>query len=104
MTLRKLRQELEAEESKAQPDLLRLPVLCTDLEKAFAEEEAFWKQKCKNSWLQVGDKNPKIFHGWVESRKMKNKIHSLIDPLGVEHFSEEKMGDIEVAYFEDLFH
>lgn len=75
-----------------------------ELEKAYDEEEAYWKQKCKNSWLKVGDKNTKVFHGWVESRKMKNKIHSLIDNAGVEHFTEDAMGEVAVAYFKDLFH
>lgn len=35
--------------------------------------------------------------------KMKNKVHSLINSSGREQFSEERMGDIAVAYFQDLF-
>ncbi|XP_009127418.1 uncharacterized protein LOC103852254 [Brassica rapa] len=104
VNIKRLRQELELEESKVLPDLARLPVLRLELEKAFSEEEAYWKEKSKNTWLQGGDKNTRIFHGWVESRKMKNKIHSLIDSAGMEHFSEDKMGEIAVKYFEDLFH
>ncbi|WZY69216.1 hypothetical protein YC2023_001456 [Brassica napus] len=104
VTIRRLRRELEVEESKRWPNLLILPSLRLDLEKAYDEEEAFWKQKCKNSWLQVGDKNTKVFHGWVESRRMKNKIHSLIDNAGIEQFSEDEMGKVAVEYFQELFH
>lgn len=49
--IKKLRHDLELEESKNSPDMGRLPFLRVELEKAFVEEEAFWKQKCKNTWL-----------------------------------------------------
>ena len=104
INIKRLRWKLEMEESKISPNLASLPSLRLELEKAYDEEETFWKQKCKNSWLQVGDKNTKVFHGWVESRRMKNKIHYLIDNHGTEHFSEDAMGEVAVAYFKDLFH
>ena len=95
VNIKRLRHELELEESKIFPDLTRLLVLRLDLERAFSEEEAFWKQKSKNSWLQVGDKNTKVFHGWVEARKMKNKVHSLLDSEGVEHFHRNRWGRLQ---------
>lgn len=104
VTIKRLRRELKVEKRKRCPNLVILPSLRLDLEKAYDEEEAFWKQKCKNSWLQVGDKNTKVFHGWVESRRMKMKVHSLIDTAGVEHFSEDEMAKVAVDYFQELFH
>lgn len=101
--IKKLRSDLDREESKINPDLDRLPILRVELEKAFTEEEDYWKQKCKNTWLQSGDQNTKVFHGWVKSRKLKNRVHSLLDSSGQEKFAEEVMGDIVVAYFQDLF-
>ncbi|XP_056855145.1 uncharacterized protein LOC130504548 [Raphanus sativus] len=103
MSIMKLRRELEVEESKIRPDLARLPMMRLELEKAYQEEETFWQQRSKNSWLRVGDKNTKVFHGWVESRRMKNKVHSLISPDGSEHFDEDMKGKIAVDYFTDLF-
>lgn len=50
-----LRRQLEGEESKKSPNIDILPSLCLELEKAYDGEKAYWK--CKNSWLQVGDKN-----------------------------------------------
>lgn len=99
----RLRRDLEAEESKVCPDLARLPLMHTELEKAYQEEETYWQQRSKNSWLQVGDKNTKVFYGWFESRRMKNKVHSLIDNDGVEHFDEDAKGKIAIDYFTDLF-
>ena len=103
VNIKRLRRTLEIEESKVSPNLNILPTLRTELEKAYDEEEEFWKQKSKNSWLKVGDKNTKVFHGWVESRRMKNKVHFLLDGAGVERFDEEEMGAVAVAYFNDLF-
>ena len=103
INISRLRKELELEEAKTFPDLAWLPVMRTELEKAFKEEEDYWKVKSKNSWLRVGDKNTKIFHGWVESRRMKNKVHSIVDDAGEEHFSEESKGKIVVEYFTNLF-
>lgn len=103
LTITRLRKELKLEESKLRPNLARLPFMRTELEKAFQEEEEFWKQKSKNSWLCVGDKNTNVFHGWVESCKMKNKVHSLLDGSGVEHFSEDMKGKIAIEYFTEIF-
>lgn len=74
-----------------------------ELAKLFQEEEEYWKLRSKNNWLQAGDKNTKIFHGWVNTRKMKNNIPSLFDSGGVEHTSEEAKGDIAIKYFTELF-
>ena len=101
--IRKLRQTLEAEGKKLYPDLQLLSSTRIELEKAYQEEETFWKQKSKNTWLQVGDKNTRVFHGWVETRSMKNRVQSLFDSSGIEHFDENKKGDIAVQYFQDLF-
>lgn len=45
----------------------------------------------------------KVFHGWAESRKMKNAIPSLLDDSGVEITEEEAKGDISVNYFTQSF-
>lgn len=34
---------------------------------------------------------------------MKNTFHSLVNESGMEHFSDEKNGEIVVKYFTDLF-
>ncbi|KAF3595564.1 hypothetical protein DY000_02025878 [Brassica cretica] len=47
--IKRLRRQLEGEESKKTPNIDILPSLRLELEKAYDEEEAYWK--CKNSWL-----------------------------------------------------
>lgn len=99
----KLRTELEEEEKKNAPTMARIVFLKLGLAKLFQEEEEYWKLKSKNSWLQVGDKNTKIFHSWAKARKMRNNIPSLYDSGGVEHTSEEAKGEIAIKYFTELF-
>ncbi|XP_013601226.1 PREDICTED: uncharacterized protein LOC106308633 [Brassica oleracea var. oleracea] len=99
----KLRTELEEKEKKVSPNLQRTIYMKLELAKLFQEEEEYWKLKSKNNWLQSGDKNTKVFHGWAKTRKMKNNIPSLTDSVGVEHTSEEAKGNITIQYFTELF-
>lgn len=88
---------------KLAPSMQRIVYLKLELAKLFQEEEEYWKLRSKNKWLQLGDKNTKVFHGWAKTRKMKNNIPSLLDSDGVEHTSEEAKGDIAIKYFSELF-
>lgn len=78
--------DLEEEEMKVTPSMQRIVYLKLEL----------------TNWLQSGDKNTKVFHGWARTRKMKNNIPSLMDSSGVEHTSEEAKGEIAIKYFTEL--
>lgn len=67
----RLRRNIEQEEAKQFSDMRMQADMKIDLEKAFKEEESFWKEKSKNTWLKEGDKNIKVFHGWAQVRKIK---------------------------------
>ena len=99
----RLRTNIEQEEAKQFPDMRMITDMKIDLEKAFKEEESFWKEKSKNTWLKEGDRNTKVFHGWAQVRKMKNRVASLIDDRGIEQSEEDRKGDIAVSYFANLF-
>lgn len=101
--IHELRRAIEHEEAKQFPDNGLVMSWKIELEKAYKEEETYWKEKIKNTWLKAGDKNTKVFHGWAQSRKMKNRVASLMDTDGNEHFDEERKGDIAVKYFTNLF-
>lgn len=49
-----------------------------------------------------GRLNTKVFHGWAKARKMKNKMYSLVDSMGVERIEEVAKGDNAVEYFTNL--
>lgn len=74
-----------------------------ELDKAYREEELYWKQKSHESWHKEGNKNPKVFHGSVKYRRLKNHILVLLDEARLEQFLGGEKGNIDVDSFRNLF-
>ncbi|KAK0597345.1 hypothetical protein LWI29_024324 [Acer saccharum] len=74
-----------------------------DLDGMLKEEEAFWCQRSRVSWLQGGDQNTKFFHAKASSRKRRNCIQGLFDDEGIWRDNEEDMVGIVDRYFSGLF-
>lgn len=68
------RAEFDAEEYR------RLEV---GMAQACSEEEQYWKDKAKISWLKLGDKNMAFFHAKTIQRRVQNKIHGIEDKNGI---------------------
>ncbi|XP_057868851.2 uncharacterized protein LOC131075918 [Cryptomeria japonica] len=45
--------------------------------KVLQREEIYWKQKSRENWLKVDDRNTKFFHSLVKARRSLNRIISL---------------------------
>lgn len=54
-------------------------------------------------WQSDGDMNMKYFHNCVKKRKVKNRIHMLINENGFEQFSKGSKGNIATYYFRNIF-
>ncbi|XP_048422575.1 uncharacterized protein LOC125469371 [Pyrus x bretschneideri] len=67
------------------------------------QEELFWLQKSRNTWLREGDKNTKFFHLSAVVRRRKNKLEGLNNSEGVWTDDKEALKSIVVNYFKDLF-
>ncbi|KAL1202796.1 hypothetical protein V5N11_003633 [Cardamine amara subsp. amara] len=74
-----------------------------DLNRAYYQEEVFWKQKSRNQWLQAGDRNTKHFHVCAKKRKAINRILSVKDNHGVEKLGEEMISETAVEYFQRVY-
>lgn len=66
------------------------------------DEEAFFKQKSRVQWLQLGDKNTSFFHKSVMHRQARNRIHSITDDDGNTFLDQSIIGSKAAAFFEDL--
>ncbi|XP_019151924.1 PREDICTED: uncharacterized protein LOC109148644 [Ipomoea nil] len=65
-------------------------------------EEAFWRQRAKQHWLQGADRNTKFFHKYASHRKKKNIVEKLKDDDGV--WKEGRALDSLVAsYYKQIF-
>ncbi|XP_071938995.1 uncharacterized protein [Coffea arabica] len=73
------------------------------LKVAYNEEEAFWNQKSRISWLKEGDKNTQFFHATVKGRRKRNRLHKLRKACGDWTANEEELGREVANYYGDLF-
>ncbi|XP_027127794.2 uncharacterized protein [Coffea arabica] len=80
---------------------------CQDLKRqlanAYKEEEAFWSQKSRISWLRAGDKNTRYFHSFVKGRCVSNRLNRLQRDDGSWTANEEEVVTELSEYFKDLF-
>jgi len=86
--IRCLRKALQAQDESPSPCFTRIRHLKSELSIAFREEEVYWRQRSTEKWLHAGEKNIGFFHASVNSTRSKNTHHSLIDDIGIDHFSE----------------
>ncbi|KAF7116442.1 hypothetical protein RHSIM_Rhsim04G0089300 [Rhododendron simsii] len=73
------------------------------MRKASAEEEEYWKNKAKVSWLRLGDKNTAFFHAKIVQRRAANRINGLEDSTGTWRESDVEVEGIVFEYFHHIF-
>jgi hypothetical protein len=84
-------------------NLTTIRSLQNEVDVALADEESKWRQRAKEQWLKLGDKNSKYFHACASQKNRRNKIHRVEDEEGQVCDSQE---DIEAAflhYYQNLF-
>ena len=60
--------KLEEALSSTTPDQVEIANLTLQLEKAYTEEELYWKQRSRILWLHSGDQNSAFFHAVTRER------------------------------------
>ncbi|XP_010481072.1 PREDICTED: uncharacterized protein LOC104759893 [Camelina sativa] len=70
---------------------------------AFREEELYWKQKSRVTWLKEGDRNTKFFHATTKQRRARNRICSIMNKDGALVEMEDGIEYVATQYFQDLF-
>lgn len=56
---------------------LKEKALLSEYEKTLSNEEIFWKQKLRETWLSDGDQNIKFFHNSTKQRRWINRISKI---------------------------
>ncbi len=68
------------------------------------QEELYWRQRSRISWLQDGDRNTRYFHAMASQRKRNNHIKSLKNSEGYLVEDIVALYDMVRSYFNSLYH
>lgn len=64
-------------------------------------EEDFWRQKANSRWVIEGERNTKVYQGWVRQKRVKSRIHEItVD--GNPITTEEEIRQSAVNFFQNL--
>ena len=74
-----------------------------DLLKAYKEEEEYWKQRSRQLWLTLGDKNTSFFHASTKSRRARNRITIIETNSGIPVYEEDQIAKVISEYFKEVF-
>jgi len=68
-----------------------------------AREESQWRQKSREDWLHLGDKNTRFFYSAARVRQFKNHIAQLICPTGESVSNTASLKAMAPAFYKKLF-
>lgn len=74
-----------------------------EVNEAVEIEESKWRQRAKEQWLKLGDKNSKYFHACAYQRSRRNKIDRIVDEGGTVCTSPEEIENAFIHYYQNLF-
>lgn len=98
-----LQERLEWFQSKSYPCTFVINNIKKELIQAYKEEEMHWKQKSRDKWLVLGDRNSKFFHSSVKTGRSRKHILKLKDEDGKVHWSDAAKAEVASSYFSELF-
>ncbi|KAL5746023.1 hypothetical protein ACOSP7_027169 [Xanthoceras sorbifolium] len=73
------------------------------LDALLRQDEEFWRQRARTSWLASGDKNTKYFHFKSNQRKKRNSLLGLFNSSGEWKSSSDDLEVIIHDYFSNIF-
>lgn len=101
--MERLKSQIDLLMSDPNPDENRLKELNDELKKTYTLEEDNWRQRSRQLWLNLGDKNTGFFQASTKKRKALNKFSVLEGPDGTSMYSEEDITLTMENYFRDIF-
>ncbi|KAG7567099.1 Ribonuclease H-like superfamily [Arabidopsis thaliana x Arabidopsis arenosa] len=102
-TIEELKSELHVAQRDDRRSREEITELTLRLKEAYRDEELYWYQKSRCSWMQLGDNNSKYFHALTKQIRARNRITGLHDANGIWSAEDKDIQNIAVSYFKDLF-
>jgi len=97
------RQLLEEAMTSQEPNQELISTINATLLQAYKEEENYWKQRSRQLWLALVDKNSGYFHAITRNRTVLNKFSVIENGEGLPVYEEEGILQVIIAYFQHLF-
>lgn len=79
------------------------PELIKEFSDIATQEEVFWKQRSRLTWLSMGERNTTAFHKSVVRRRSNSVIHQLKNLQGHWINEAQELRDMVLKYFTDLY-
>ncbi|XP_010490116.1 PREDICTED: uncharacterized protein LOC104767842 [Camelina sativa] len=98
-----LRKALEENMTKDEENQAELERINRELLKAYQNEETFWKQRSRQLWLTLGDKNIGYFHAATKSWRALNNISVMESATGNPVYEEKEIVTAITDYFHQIF-
>ena len=96
--------ELECHSNPANQQLsLARNAIRLELNELVAQENTYWHQRSKISWMKDGDRNSKFFHAVASQRKRRNEIQKLQDSDGRWYSQQPDLERVASEYFQSMF-
>ena len=73
------------------------------LKELVAQENTYWHQRSKISWMKDGNRNSKFFHAMASQRKRSNEILMLQDSSSKWHSQQFDLQRVASDYFQSIF-
>lgn len=74
-----------------------------DYEGILLQEECYWKQKSRDNWIALGDRNTSYFHASTTINKGRRWILSLQDHNEVWISNHDELKDMATAFYKMLY-
>jgi hypothetical protein len=74
-----------------------------EVDELLVQDEVYWRQRSRATWLAVGNKNTKFFHQYASHCKKKNQVVGLKDDMGRWHTDDAEVGHLMESYSHTLF-
>lgn len=101
--IEELRQQLEEAMSSQDPNQALISTINNKLLLSYKAEEDYWKQRSRQLWLALGDKNSGYFHAITRGRTVINKFSVIENEEGLPVYEEASILKVISDYFLNLF-
>jgi exonuclease III len=85
------------------PNMEEVRKIKREVNELMSQVDLKWRQRAKEHWLKLGDKNTKFFHSCVKQRRRANTIQGIIDEHGRQVSTPSEIEEAFTSYFRNIF-